>query len=118
MSYVTISVALITKEGLFFLIFAVFVYGATGAGKTHTMLGSLENPGLTYRTVLELYQRLESKKEEVDCEIAVSYLEIYNEMVVDLMNPGRMMTNGGLLGRFSNVNKENWMSVYLAKTNT
>ncbi|TRY74073.1 hypothetical protein TCAL_06712 [Tigriopus californicus] len=70
---------------------SVFVYGATGAGKTHTMLGSLENPGLTYRTVLELYQRLESKKEEVDCEVAVSYLEIYNEMVVDLMNPGQQL---------------------------
>ena len=26
----------------------VFAYGATGAGKTHTMLGSPENPGIMY----------------------------------------------------------------------
>ena len=37
----------------------VFVYGATGAGKTHTMLGSAENPGITFKTVMELYKRIE-----------------------------------------------------------
>ena len=29
---------------------SVFVYGATGAGKTHTMLGSSDNPGIIFRT--------------------------------------------------------------------
>ena len=69
---------------------SVFVYGATGAGKTHTMLGSPNNPGLTYRTVLALYERLKAIENEntVSCEVAVSYLEIYNETVIDLMNPG------------------------------
>lgn len=68
---------------------SVFVYGATGAGKTYTMLGSEGNPGLTYRTVLELYQRVEAVKEEVNCEVNVSYLEVYNETVVDLIRPGK-----------------------------
>ena len=68
--------------------FLVFVYGSTGAGKTFTMLGSPENPGLTFRTVSEIYARLDSVKEETSCEIAVSYLEVYNETVVDLINPG------------------------------
>ncbi len=71
---------------------SVFVYGATGAGKTHTMLGAGEgNPGLTYRTVVELYQRVEEVREEVACEIIVSYLEVYNETVVDLINPGELV---------------------------
>ena len=29
----------------------VFAYGATGAGKTFTMLGNKENPGVIYKTV-------------------------------------------------------------------
>ena len=71
--------------------FAVFVYGATGAGKTHTMLGSTENPGLTFKTVMELYSRLEALKEEITCEVAVSYVEVYNETVIDLIKPGQQL---------------------------
>ena len=54
------------------------------------MLGSPNNPGLTYRTVLALYERLKAIENEntVSCAVAVSYLEIYNETVIDLMNPG------------------------------
>ena len=68
----------------------MFVYGATGAGKTHTMLGSLENPGLTFKTVMALYSRMkEAEAEEgTHTEVAVSYVEIYNEQVIDLINPG------------------------------
>ena len=38
---------------------SVFVYGATGSGKTHTMLGKENNPGITLRTVVELYKRID-----------------------------------------------------------
>ncbi|CAJ0964761.1 unnamed protein product [Ranitomeya imitator] len=43
---------------------SVFAYGATGAGKTHTMLGSEADPGVMYLTMIELYQRIEAIKEE------------------------------------------------------
>lgn len=66
----------------------MFVYGATGAGKTFTMLGSDSAPGLTFLTVKELYDRVESVREEVACEIVVSYLEVYNETVLDLISGG------------------------------
>lgn len=72
---------------------SVFVYGATGAGKTFTMLGSDDNPGITFRTVSALYDRIEELKDELSCEVAVSYLEIYNETVVDLINPGGLVLN-------------------------
>ena len=65
----------------------MFVYGATGAGKTHTMLGSKNNPGITFRTVMELYRRIDELKEESSTEVAVSYLEVYNESIIDLINP-------------------------------
>ena len=37
---------------------SVFAYGATGAGKTHTMLGSLESPGVMVNTLHDLYSRM------------------------------------------------------------
>ncbi|XP_070618136.1 kinesin-like protein KIF18A isoform X2 [Erythrolamprus reginae] len=63
----------------------VLAYGATGAGKTHTMLGSPENPGVMYLTMMELYNSIDRLKEDKDCNIAVSYLEVYNEQIRDLL---------------------------------
>ncbi|KAM4016765.1 kinesin-like protein KIF18B [Anomaloglossus baeobatrachus] len=66
---------------------SVFAYGATGAGKTHTMLGSEADPGVMYLTMIELYQRIEAIKEEKSCEVLISYLEVYNEQIQDLLEP-------------------------------
>ncbi|XP_073427062.1 kinesin-like protein KIF18B isoform X2 [Dendrobates tinctorius] len=66
---------------------SVFAYGATGAGKTHTMLGSEDDPGVMYLTMIELYQRIEAVKEEKSCEVLISYLEVYNEQIQDLLEP-------------------------------
>ncbi|XP_077178085.1 kinesin-like protein KIF18A isoform X2 [Paroedura picta] len=63
----------------------VLAYGATGAGKTHTMLGSPEDPGVMYLTMVELYNAMDRMKEEKHCAIAVSYLEVYNEQIRDLL---------------------------------
>lgn len=63
----------------------VFAYGATGAGKTHTMLGCGEDPGVMYRTMNELFRRMDEVKEEKVFEIAFSYLEVYNEQIRDLL---------------------------------
>ncbi|KAM6980644.1 kinesin-like protein KIF18A [Aplochiton taeniatus] len=63
----------------------VFAYGATGAGKTHTMLGSQNDPGVMYRTMKELFARMEEVKEDKVFEVAFSYLEVYNEQIRDLL---------------------------------
>ncbi|NXJ19540.1 KI18A protein, partial [Dicrurus megarhynchus] len=63
----------------------VLAYGATGAGKTHTMLGSPEDPGVMYLTMMTLYKRMDQIKEDKTCDIAVSYLEVYNEQIRDLL---------------------------------
>ena len=58
----------------------VFADGATGAGKTHTMMGSAEDPGMIPRAVSDLYGR--------DIEglvVEVQYMEIYNERIYDLL---------------------------------
>jgi len=63
-----------------------FAYGATGAGKTYTMLGNKENPGCMLLTVGELFQRIEDDKSRT-FRVYLTYLEVYNENIRDLLNP-------------------------------
>ncbi|XP_031417739.1 kinesin-like protein KIF19 isoform X2 [Clupea harengus] len=65
----------------------VFAYGPTGAGKTYTMLGVDSEPGIYVRTLNDLFKDIEACKDEMDCSVYMSYLEIYNEMIRDLLNP-------------------------------
>ncbi|KAM8876332.1 kinesin-like protein KIF22 [Synchiropus picturatus] len=70
---------------------SVFAYGPTGAGKTHTMLGSAQQPGVIPRAVREVFNLVKVKEEEEDgwdYSVGMSYLEIYNEKVLDLLAPG------------------------------
>lgn len=55
---------------------SVFAYGATGAGKTFTMLGDSSNPGVMFLTMMELYSRINACKDEKISGVAVSYLEV------------------------------------------
>lgn len=54
----------------------VFVYGATGAGKTFTMLGNDNNYGITYLTMKDLYKKVNEQEDSKKFEIYVSYLEV------------------------------------------
>lgn len=55
---------------------SVFVYGATGAGKTFTMIGNKENPGITYLTMEHLFYTINSFENEREFDIGVSYIEV------------------------------------------
>ncbi|KZT41104.1 kinesin-domain-containing protein [Sistotremastrum suecicum HHB10207 ss-3] len=75
----------------------VFAYGATGCGKTHTISGTDEDPGIIYLTMAELFQRIEDRKDDAIMEVTVSFLEIYNEEIRDLLvEPGTQLPRGGL----------------------
>jgi len=54
----------------------VFAYGATGAGKTYTMLGTPDCPGVTFSAVMALFSKIEDNKSEHIYDISVSYLEV------------------------------------------
>lgn len=56
--------------------FLVFVYGATGAGKTFTMLGNDETPGIIYLTMQSLYEKINELQDEKHFDIGISYLEV------------------------------------------
>jgi len=60
----------------------VFAYGQTGSGKTYTMMGSESDRGLIPRICETMFQRM---VEGTSYRTEVSYLEIYNERVKDLL---------------------------------
>lgn len=66
----------------------IFAYGQTGSGKSYTMMGTPDKPGLIPRTCEDLFQRIESvQTPDVSYNVRVSYFEVYNEHVRDLLVP-------------------------------
>ncbi|KAF5898706.1 kinesin-like protein KIF13B isoform X2, partial [Clarias magur] len=66
----------------------IFAYGQTGSGKSYTMMGSADQPGLIPRLCSSLFERtLQHQREEESFTVEVSYMEIYNEKVRDLLDP-------------------------------
>ncbi|KLJ06158.1 hypothetical protein EMPG_10412 [Blastomyces silverae] len=66
----------------------IFAYGQTGSGKSYTMMGTEEQPGLIPRTCEDLFQRIESSESpDISYNVRVSYFEVYNEHVRDLLVP-------------------------------
>lgn len=76
----------------------VFAYGATGCGKTHTITGTVQQPGIIFMTMQELFERIAECGEEKVTEISLSYLEIYNETIRDLLSTAPS-PRGGLMLR-------------------
>ncbi|CAO3569230.1 unnamed protein product [Mortierella alpina] len=67
----------------------LFAYGATGCGKTHTISGTTQKPGIIFLTMQELYERIKEMEDEKTIEVSLSYLEVYNETIRDLLaTPG------------------------------
>lgn len=64
-----------------------FAYGATGCGKTHTISGTPEQPGIIFLTMKELFERIEELQDTKIVDVSLSYLEIYNETIRDLLVP-------------------------------
>nr|CBN82114.1 Kinesin-like protein KIF9 [Dicentrarchus labrax] len=69
----------------------VMCFGQTGAGKTYTITGSTESykqRGIIPRALQEVFQEVEKRTEHA-FSVYLSYLEIYNETLVDLLSPRR-----------------------------
>ncbi|XP_067212902.1 kinesin-like protein KIF19 [Linepithema humile] len=65
----------------------VFAYGATGSGKTHTMVGTSSNPGIMVRALNDIFLATRKLPDDADFTVTMSYMEIYNENIRDLLNP-------------------------------
>lgn len=68
----------------------IFAYGQTGSGKSYTMMGTPDQPGLIPRTCEDLFERIDMAQQEnanIAYNVRVSYFEVYNEHVRDLLVP-------------------------------
>ncbi|XP_026836924.1 kinesin-like protein KIF13B isoform X5 [Drosophila erecta] len=66
----------------------IFAYGQTGSGKSYTMMGSQESKGIIPRLCDQLFSAIANKSTpELMYKVEVSYMEIYNEKVHDLLDP-------------------------------
>ncbi|XP_052714447.1 kinesin-like protein KIFC3 isoform X1 [Crassostrea angulata] len=81
----------------------IFAYGQTGSGKTFTMEGNKDNPGINQRALAMLFKETEDRGQDWTYTITVSVMEIYNEMIRDLLSGDpsykmevKMKSDGGL----------------------
>lgn len=65
---------------------SVFAYGQTNAGKTHTMMGTPEEPGIVQLAVNHIFHLIQMSPERA-FTLQASYIEIYNETISDLLSP-------------------------------
>lgn len=70
----------------------VFAYGMTGTGKTFSMQGTATSPGVTPLAITDIFSYIRENPNR-EFLLRVSYLEIYNEKIYDLLNqstPGQV----------------------------
>lgn len=66
----------------------IFAYGQTGCGKTHTMMGSYESEetqGIIPKAFNHIFGCIDSAEDGKKFLVRCSYLEIYNESILDLL---------------------------------
>ncbi|NXC09304.1 KIF14 protein, partial [Orthonyx spaldingii] len=85
MIYKTLAVPLLERafEGYNACLFA---YGQTGSGKSYTMMGFGEDQGIIPRLCEDLFNQVAQKdKEQVLYHLEMSFFEVYNEKIHDLL---------------------------------
>ncbi|KAG0646811.1 hypothetical protein D0Z07_6193 [Hyphodiscus hymeniophilus] len=67
----------------------IFAYGQTGSGKSYSMMGYGKEAGVIPKICQDMFERIGELQQDKNlrCTVEVSYLEIYNERVRDLLNP-------------------------------
>ncbi|VDK68660.1 unnamed protein product [Litomosoides sigmodontis] len=71
----------------------VFAYGQTSSGKTHTMegvFGDSDKQGIIPRIVQDIFNHIYNMDVDLEFHIKVSYFEIYNEKIRDLLDVTKM----------------------------
>eukprot|EP00045_Choanoeca_perplexa_P012536 m.137202 g.137202 ORF g.137202 m.137202 type:complete len:884 (-) comp16046_c0_seq1:1871-4522(-) len=63
----------------------IFAYGPTSAGKTYSMLGTPDNPGMMFLTMVDLFKLVDRRSNDYNFEVTLQYVELYNESLYDLL---------------------------------
>ena len=69
----------------------IFAYGQTSTGKTYTMQGEIpDNAGIIPLTLEEIFDEIKNDKDIIESKISVSFIEIYNESINDLLDSSKI----------------------------
>ena len=90
----------------------ILAYGQTGSGKTFTMGSSNhygvseQDLGIIPRVIREIFNEINVRKTQAEFLVKVTYLEIYNEEIIDLLDRSliinrRFFFNGFMLSLFT-----------------
>lgn len=64
----------------------IFAYGMTGSGKTFSMKGCDTDPGFVELAINDIFQKITDNATTKKYKMDISYLEIYNEKIIDLLS--------------------------------
>ena len=67
----------------------IFAYGQTGAGKSFSMMGAMEDDelrGIIPRATRHIFEKIQAAKTDINFNVSVSYLEVYREVIRDLLD--------------------------------
>ncbi|RKP35350.1 P-loop containing nucleoside triphosphate hydrolase protein, partial [Dimargaris cristalligena] len=70
----------------------IFAYGVTNSGKTYTIQGTRDQPGIIPRALNIILHHIKDAQSEFEYAIWVSYAEIYNEFIYDLLDLKTLVT--------------------------
>ena len=73
---------------------SIFMYGQTTSGKTFTMLGSPNSPGIlpcTLRDIFLKINKITKENQNISYKVYCSYIEIYNENIHDLLTDSNFL---------------------------
>ena len=73
---------------------SIFMYGQTTSGKTYTMLGSPNNPGIlpcVLRDIFLKIKKIKQNNDNIEFKVYCSYIEIYNENIHDLLTDSNFL---------------------------
>ena len=73
---------------------SIFMYGQTTSGKTYTMLGSPNNPGIlpcVLRDIFLKIKKIKQTNDNIEFKVYCSYIEIYNENIHDLLTDSNFL---------------------------
>ena len=84
----------------------IFAYGAIGSGKSYTMFGTNDKPGIIIRSINQIFTLMKEQKINVDYCLQMSYYKIYNETIIDLLSEENIQN----FNQEENINKINLKS--------
>ena len=61
----------------------IFAYGAIGSGKSYTMFGTNDKPGIIIRSINQMFTIMKEQKINLNYFLQMSYYKIYNETIND-----------------------------------